>query len=302
LHTMSVTAVPLSVQLALDMGKQSRAGALGLLIYERLIVIQEEVDFIWTKKKGWITYLYVFNGWLALLWLSFDIIPLFPGGLAPPNICSIYLMCDDIVTLLMTLSVQVVLQLRVWAVYGRSKSMLTFLIALSVLEAAVMISLIVVTITHIESLPVISTSTGCYYEGLLPLSAGFWVPAMIVEPILCLLVMKKALGSAQGRSRLSVLLARDSLLYFVVVFAELLASTIVFAYRPNYINIIMPWSSAIPSLMGSRLLLNTRQHFMTQNPSTFRSNAMEMSVPVTTWEPRQRGSVSVGGVTTISDV
>jgi hypothetical protein len=36
-------------------------------------------------------------------------------------------------------------------VYGRSKSMLTFLIALSVLEAAVMISLIVVTITHIES-------------------------------------------------------------------------------------------------------------------------------------------------------
>ncbi|KAF8845566.1 hypothetical protein BDN67DRAFT_1006854 [Paxillus ammoniavirescens] len=281
-----VTTVPLSVQLALDMGKQSRAGALGLLIYERLIVIQEEVDFIWTKKKGWITYLYIFNGWLALLWLSFDIIPLFPGGLAPPNNAPYDSFCASGITA---------------PVYGRSKKMLTFLIALSVLEAAVMISLIVVTITQIEKLPVIATSTGCYYEGLLPLSAGFWVPAMIVEPLLCLLVMKKALGSAQGRSRLSVLLARDSLIYFVVVFAELVASTIVFAYRPNYINIIMPWSAAIPSLMGSRLLLNTRQHFMTQNPSTARNNAMEMSAPVTTWEPRQRGSISGGGVTTVSD-
>ncbi|KAF9224378.1 hypothetical protein BS17DRAFT_779698 [Gyrodon lividus] len=296
-----VVSVPISVQLALNIGKQSRAGALGLLIYERLIVIQEEVDLVWTKKKGWVTYLYLFNGWLALLWLSFDIIPLFPGGLAPSNVCTIYLLCDDIVTLLMTISVQVVLQLRVWAIYGRSKKILYFLIALSVAEAAVMIVLIVITITHIERLPVISTSTGCYYEGLLPLSAGFWIPAMIVEPILCLLVLKKALSAARGRTRLSVLLARDSLLYFVVIFAELVASTVVWAHQPFYINTVMPWSAAIPSLMGTRLLLNTRRHFTSPVANISGSGDVELSA-YSAWEPRRPKSVSVGGVSTLLDV
>ncbi|KAF9246844.1 hypothetical protein BU15DRAFT_69705 [Melanogaster broomeanus] len=265
-------SVPYSVQLALDIGKQSRAGALGVLIYERLIVISDEVDLVYTKKKGWITYLYVFNGWLALLWLSFDIIPLFPDGIAPSN---------------------------VWAIYGRSKKILYFLIALSVVETAVMTVLIVFTITHIESLPVVSTSTGCYYEGLLPLSAGFWIPAMIVEPILCLLVLKKALDRTRGRTRLSVLLARDSLQYFIVIFAELVASTVVWANHPYYINTVMPWSAAIPSLMGTRLLLNTRRHFTSPGHIIDRSDEVELSPYPAAGEPDKP---SGGGVSTVLDV
>ncbi|KIJ70372.1 hypothetical protein HYDPIDRAFT_105084 [Hydnomerulius pinastri MD-312] len=81
-----VASVPLSARYALNIGKQSRAGALGVLIYERLIVIQEEVDLVWTKRRSWVTYLYIFNGWLALLWLTFDIIPLTPSGVVSSNV------------------------------------------------------------------------------------------------------------------------------------------------------------------------------------------------------------------------
>ena len=41
-------------------------------------------------------------------------------------------------------------------------------------------------------LPVISTATGCYYSGLSRLSAIFWIPPLIFELILCLLVVWKA--------------------------------------------------------------------------------------------------------------
>lgn len=41
-------------------------------------------------------------------------------------------------------------------------------------------------------LPIASTDTGCYYHGILKLSAIFWIPGLIYEPILFLLVAYKA--------------------------------------------------------------------------------------------------------------
>ncbi|GJE86383.1 hypothetical protein PsYK624_024630 [Phanerochaete sordida] len=49
------------------------------------------------------------------------------------------------------------------------------------------------------------------------------------------------------------------MLYFVVVFIELLVSTIIWSRAPQYINIINPWSAALPSLLGSRLMLSMRE-------------------------------------------
>ena len=41
-------------------------------------------------------------------------------------------------------------------------------------------------------LPVISTDTGCYYSGIFSISAFFWLPALVYEPVLCLMVVWKA--------------------------------------------------------------------------------------------------------------
>ena len=44
----------------------------------------------------------------------------------------------------------------------------------------------------LTALPVISTSTGCYYSGIFSISALFWLPALVYEPVLCLMVLWKA--------------------------------------------------------------------------------------------------------------
>ena len=41
-------------------------------------------------------------------------------------------------------------------------------------------------------LPVISTSNGCYYKGIFSISAFFWLPALVYEPILFFMVLWKA--------------------------------------------------------------------------------------------------------------
>ena len=35
---------------------------------------------------------------------------------------------------------------------------------------------------------------GCYYSGIFSISAFFWLPALVYEPILCLMVLWKAWG------------------------------------------------------------------------------------------------------------
>jgi hypothetical protein len=58
---------------------------------------------------------------------------------------------------------------------------------------------------------------GCLFEGLAPLSAIFWTPALILEPIICILVLKKVFLDRQQRTELATFLARDRLV--VVIFA-----------------------------------------------------------------------------------
>ncbi|KAF8490894.1 hypothetical protein JB92DRAFT_2819535 [Gautieria morchelliformis] len=264
-YMVSLPALSLSAQQALNIGKQSRAGALGLLAYDHFITLGREIEYVWWQDKTrWGFWLYIFNRFLAPLWLIFDTIPLTPSGVVSSKVCIVYLMFDDIIILVTTITVQVILQLRIYVLYERSHKILLLLISLCAMELATMAILVGVTLAHISHLPIISTPTGCEYTGVISLSALFWIPALIYEPILCALVMMRAwkldrASKHMGGSPVVHMLARDSLIYFVGIFAELLISTVIWARFPTYINIVNPWSAALPSVLGSRLLLNMRK-------------------------------------------
>ncbi|GJE88263.1 hypothetical protein PsYK624_043460 [Phanerochaete sordida] len=139
--------------------------------------------------------------------------------------------------------------------------MLIFLVTLCALEISVMAILIGITMSHLEGLPLKSTATGCAYQGLLSTSSLFWIPGLVFEPVLFTLVAYKAWDPFKRQPTIPLVrrIARDSMLYFVAVFTELLVSTIIWSRAPQYINIINPWSAALPSLLGSRLMLSMRE-------------------------------------------
>ncbi|CAL1694783.1 unnamed protein product [Somion occarium] len=240
--------IPLVAINALDMGKRSRGAAMGLLFYDHMITLDLEISLVWSQsKKRPAFYLFIFNRFFAFFFLIFDSIPLTKAGTNSSHVwisttllflsfCVIYLMCDDLVTLLTTLTVQAILMLRVYALYERSRKILVFLLTVCLLELAAMATLVGVTIKHLDHILIASTDTGCYYHAW-PLTKGNKGP----------------------RIPLVTRMARDSLFYFVIVFALLLISTLIWARAPTYINMVMPWSAALPSILGSRLLLNMRE-------------------------------------------
>ncbi|KAI1793631.1 hypothetical protein LXA43DRAFT_1121702 [Ganoderma leucocontextum] len=283
-HSMSLAHLPIPFLDALAIGKQSRAGAFGLLIYDYLITFDLEVDVIWRQsKRSPLCWLYLFNRIFPLVWLVLDLIPFGPKGIVSSKVrlwaslCIIYLAIDDFVIVVSTFAVQVILQLRVYALYQKSSRVRLFLICGCLLEVAVMAIFIGITLANIKRLPVISTPTGCYYTGIFSISAIFWLPALVYEPVLCLMVLWEAReedwldrfwrvrtttpdSDKEIRSgRLVKAFARDSLIYFVGVFIELVVNTVIWSHYNRYINIVVPWAGALPSILGSRLFLRMRE-------------------------------------------
>ncbi|OCH90454.1 hypothetical protein OBBRIDRAFT_600561 [Obba rivulosa] len=284
----------------LDIGKRSRVAAISLLGYDYVISFSDEVDAIWTRnKRHCIFWIHMFNRFFAFFYLIVDSIPIAPDGIGSPklhHLSNVRRHCVSLSdtfsqtglhfynprTLMTTVIVQVLLQFRVYALYQKSSRILWFMLIMSATEVSVMAVLIGVTISRIEHLPVVSTSTGCEYTGLFSFSALFWLPSLVYEPILLVLVIYQAWPTSKTAPRTPMLtyMARDSLLYFVPVYAELLASTVIWAHYPEYINLVMPWSAALPSVLGSRMLLNTREAAYkgyAPHASTFRTGIMYAS-------------------------
>lgn len=113
------------------------------------------------------------------------------------------------------MSFQAIILWQVWALYDRSHKMLVFLLAFTIAEVTVMTVLVIITVRHFhhELGSVVASDTGCSFDGM-PLTAAFlWAPALVFEPILCGLVVRKSWkalrrGWASGDS-LFAILARD---------------------------------------------------------------------------------------------
>ncbi|KAI0803218.1 hypothetical protein BC629DRAFT_1492695 [Irpex lacteus] len=255
---------------ALIIGKRFRTAAICLLIYDHFINLDREIELVWKKRKGHpVFFLYIFNRFFVFGYYIFDSIPLTYNGIVSTKvgICVFYLMLDVIVTTVATLVVQAILQLRIYALYDRSRKVLCMLLVLCALEATGMSLLVGLTMKHLFHTNIPDTSVGCAYQSLPKISFLFFIPSLLYEPILCGMAAYKALSSTV-RVPLINRIARDSLMYFIAIFVELLVSTLVWAKASGWMNLINPWSAALPSLLGSRLILSMREAVEKQNDGT----------------------------------
>ncbi|KAF8153989.1 hypothetical protein B0H34DRAFT_799902 [Crassisporium funariophilum] len=110
--------------------------------------------------------------------------------------------------------------------------------------------------TTLASLP------GCYATSVPSIIAGFWIGPLIVESVLFLLVISRALvwwRDGAAAPRIFAILARDSTVYFVVVFALLLANYLVFQFGPPFLSsLLVTPSTTAGCILGSHMLLNLR--------------------------------------------
>ncbi|KAL5536157.1 hypothetical protein ACEPAF_4262 [Sanghuangporus sanghuang] len=107
-----------------------------------------------------------------------------------------------------------------------------------------------------------SALPGCYAASVPSIIAGYWIAPTIIESTLFVLVVWRVIVWSRdnmGVPPALILMARDSTVYFAVVFALLFVNLFVFEYAPPFLSslFVTPVNTA-GCIAGSRMLLNLR--------------------------------------------
>ncbi|KAJ7586791.1 hypothetical protein C8J56DRAFT_1052135 [Mycena floridula] len=134
-------------------------------------------------------------------------------------------------------TVELVLMIRVLVLYSHANSMLRFLAALFTCEMGAWIA-----VSAIVESRTTSQSGGPFLSGCLYSLPGFlwasWIPPIVFEGIIMALTVHKILLYATVNPTLFVL-ARDSMVYFVLMFTLLAANLVMFLLGRNFLRFLL---------------------------------------------------------------
>lgn len=220
-------------------------------------------------------------------------------GLIKPShtTCVAWLWFENIAGFLTLSCVDIVLVMRVFAFYGRCKLSLVFLIVLWMGEHVAVATIMAISVPEIQvvpnHLPPDVHFSACTISSIPDLFTTYWIPGLIFQSILLLLVLAKFIRtrhSGVGRQPLLTVLIRDGVWAYILIVAFVLSNALVFKFSPGNGDITGTWFYSVVGFCGSRLILNLRKAAYEGRPTT-----SETSLE---FEFAQRGISETSGRTT----
>ncbi|KAK0189747.1 hypothetical protein F5146DRAFT_1139214 [Armillaria mellea] len=177
--------------------------------------------------------------------------------------CTFYLRWLSVNLTVQNAVVQGILVLRVWALYQGNKPVMGLAFFLYFGGCSTLIGLTVtdylaesVDVERVVALP------GCYADSLPSIIAGYWITPLAIESYLFIMVAFRAFvywKAGESSPAILNLMARDSTIYFAIIFALLLGNLLMFLLGPPFLSsLLLNPLSAASCILGSRMLLNLR--------------------------------------------
>ncbi|KAF8202639.1 hypothetical protein K438DRAFT_1932609 [Mycena galopus ATCC 62051] len=261
-----------------------------LLVYELFTSLDDEVAYVWPLKWRLPKILFILNRYiiramLVCLWIVAD----YPGTSA--EFCRIYSYWQMIPLRLAILAAQALVGMRVWAIYNNSRQMFWILAGIYTLEFAAVTACIVVATIDTQGAsqpPPLSCALNSRSGYLLQrYASATWIAPVCFEFVMVLITLPKIvpfsrcgwawrrrprgfpLGPGSGGNATLAILARDSLIYFFLIFTFSLANAVIYelSFSTYYHSILLAPTSAISCIAVSRMMINIRSVPVDQ-PST----------------------------------
>lgn len=234
-----------------------------VLLWDALITLGDEITKMWPFRFSIPSMLYFINRYIVVSMLVFNGIASSQTHLKP-GFCVFYLRWLVVTITVTQASIEGLLLSRVWALYAGNTAVLCLAVFL---YAAGTLTLTGLTIKDYLGEPVLivqdfSSLPGCYAASVPPIIAGYWIAPVIIESVFFGLVIWRAFSWWRTRSSAPptlVLMARDSTIYFAVIFVLLILNLFVFEYAPPFLSsLFVTPSNTVGCIAGSRMLLNLR--------------------------------------------
>ncbi|KAF7343876.1 hypothetical protein MSAN_01968900 [Mycena sanguinolenta] len=166
------------------------------------------------------------------------------------------------------ISAPVILQMRLYALYFLNKKVLALMVTMFIISsassAAIMGTVLEGITAHSHPLP---GTTFCVPTGVPNYFFAFWIPILCFESLLCGLALYRGFQTFratdpmfQSGRHLVAILIRDSVFYFLVMFATYLTNMLVWiSASSNLLEIPIAFAVALSCCLGNRMILNVRE-------------------------------------------
>ncbi|KIM75614.1 hypothetical protein PILCRDRAFT_827050 [Piloderma croceum F 1598] len=228
-----------------------------LVLYDHVITLGEEIKWIWTLRWGlpkiiFLTNRYIITSFFVLSTVSQTIYPL---TLSVCKFVGSFLTWSPIFTFS---AAELLMIIRVCSLYGHRKLVIWFLgicfilaVTSSVVTQVLFLRSFFATLWY-EHLP------GCYinYDGA-PIQWHTWIPSISLEGILILFMARKVIFYRHDMNRTITVIARDSAIYFVILFVGIVLTVVDAVHDYIPISLLLP-TQCITSIAVGRMMMNIR--------------------------------------------
>ncbi|KAF9029096.1 hypothetical protein BDZ89DRAFT_732617 [Hymenopellis radicata] len=247
-----------------------------IVLFEHIITFGDEIDLIWTNHWKAGNILFMINRYYTLACVIINFYGLFSPSISD-SVSEVFFRWQGWTGLFSCMIAEVILQMRLYALYFLNKKVLLLMLSTFLLSTAAAGTIMGLALSGIKTSEshVLPGSPACVpVPGSIPsYFYAFWIPILVFETLLCILALNRAFtsegavfGSARGLVHAMV---RDSVFYFLVMFATYLTNLLVWlAGRVSLLEIPIAFSVTLSCVLTNRIVLNVRRanHDLT-NPS-----------------------------------
>ncbi|KZT02828.1 uncharacterized protein LAESUDRAFT_729797, partial [Laetiporus sulphureus 93-53] len=246
--------------------RYSELASSSIIIFDHLLTLDQEYDLIWSSPWSIGKCLFLFNRYYTLITMIFNNYALFSPNISD-YFCLHWYRWQGWTGVISFVVAELILQLRLYALYFLDKRILVFMATTSLIAAAASAAVMGSVLSKIKATAhMFPDHPFCVATGISNHFYAFWIPMLVSESVLCGLALARFAqthrrGSTlfQTGKRLVESLIRDSVFYFVVMFATYLANAIVFIVgNATEVEIPVGFSVALSCVLGNRLCLNVR--------------------------------------------
>ncbi|KAJ6533288.1 hypothetical protein DFH09DRAFT_126300 [Mycena vulgaris] len=266
--------------------------SLCVLIYDHLVCFPEEVELMWKSRLGLAKIIYLWNRYFSLIAIGLNT-SVIVREITTESVCMNWLKVQGVTSTVIIGTVDLVLMLRVWILYGRPRFFVWMFGCMAIAEVVTMIAVDffayaqMTKYVHLGSL-----LQGCYAYNVPRFLTLYAAVPLLVTFIMFVMTVYKCVTTLHRNAHHVMpvwkLFLRDGVVWFLAVFAAAVSELLIWTMRRETLKqlLVVP-ALVVYSTVASRALLNIKAIMVPIQPQdeTTEINAGEpivfvlMSVP-----------------------
>ncbi|KAG1776618.1 hypothetical protein EV702DRAFT_1279156 [Suillus placidus] len=238
----------------LQISKYANIGSLAVLIFDYCITFQDEVKWTWFRPWDLTRVIFTISRYLPFIGSGMTAYAaLRVNGPCPPTLA------ENIVHIISIVAAEVLLVIRTWAFWKKSRKALIGLLTFSVVTTITAVA-VNVNPNH-QLIPGGQSTPGCYFESSRNAAGVYCILAIFECGILILTAYKRFHDYRESQNSIVTTVYGGSMLYMLCIITITVTNAIIDAVSPfGYSNMFDTLQLVVHSVLASRILFHLRSN------------------------------------------